>query len=147
MLNPQLVYLVQTDTTAGFLSQNAHKLALCKQRDIKQPFIICVDSFKTLHTFTRVPLKYKKEVRRSKKSTFIYPNKKALRVVKDEEHLQFLRKLTWAYSSSANETKKNFEIEYAKQKADIIIEDARGFFEDTPSKMFKITTQKRRRLR
>ncbi len=146
-MNPQLLFLVQTETTVGFLSQDSEKLATSKQRNKKQPFIKCVDSLKTLQEFTRVPKKFKNRVRRSNRTTFIYPNGEALRVVKDEEHLKFLKKLRWAYSSSANLTKKTFDEKYAKQKADIIVEDSRGFFESKPSKMIKINRQKARKLR
>ena len=77
----------------------------------------------------------------------IYPNSQAIRVVKDEEHLKFLKKLKWAYSSSANLTKKSFDESYARQKADIIVEDSRGFSENRPSVMLKINNKRRRRLR
>ncbi len=146
-MNPQLLFLVQTETTVGFLSQDSEKLATSKQRNKKQPFIRCVDSLKTLQNFTRVPKKFRNMVRRSNKATFIYSNGEALRVVNDEEHLKFLKKLRWAYSSSANLTKKTFDEKYAKQKADIIVEDSRGFFESKPSKMIKINRQKARKLR
>ena len=147
MINQQLVYLVQTDTTVGFLSQNSKKLADSKQRSKKQAFIKCVDSLKTLKDFTRVPRKFKNLVRRSNKATIIYPNNQAIRVVKDENHLKFLKKLKWAYSSSANLTKQNFDENYAKQKADIIVEDERGLFEGKSSSMIKINSKKARRLR
>lgn len=146
-MNPQLVYLVQTETTAGFLSQNSQKLASSKQRSKKQPFIRCVDSLSTLKEFTRVPKKFKNRVRRADVTTFVYPNGEALRVVKQKEHLKFLKKLKWAYSSSANLTSKSFKESYAKQKADIIVEDRRGFFESTPSSIMKINSKKARRLR
>ena len=146
-MNSQLVFLVQTETTVGFLSQNREKLATSKQRNKKQPFIRCVDSLHTLKEFTRVPKKFKNRVRRSKQTTFIYQNGEALRVVKDDKHLKFLKKLKWAYSSSANLTLKTFEENYAKQKADIIVEDNRGFFESTPSNMIKINSKKARKLR
>ena len=146
-MNPQLLFLVQTETTVGFLSQDSEKLATSKQRNKKQPFIRCVDSLKTLQNFTRVPKKFRNMVRRSNKATFIYLNGEALRVVNDSEHLKFLKKLRWAYSSSANLTKKTFDEKYAKQKADIIVEDSRGFFESKPSKMIKINRQKARKLR
>ncbi len=70
-----------------------------------------------------------------------------MRVVKDKKHLNFLKKLKWAYSSSANLTSKSFEVKFAKQKADIIVEDSRGFFESYPSSMIKINSKKARRLR
>jgi len=147
MLNQQLVYLVQTDTTVGFLSHNSQKLADSKQRDQAQAFIKCVDTLQILQNFTRVPKKYKNLVRRSSKTTIIYPNNQAIRVVKEFEHVKFLKKLKWAYSSSANLTKKNFDENYAKQKADIIVEDRRGLFEGQPSLIIKINSKKARRLR
>jgi tRNA A37 threonylcarbamoyladenosine synthetase subunit TsaC/SUA5/YrdC len=146
-MNPQSLFLVQTETTVGFLSQNSEKLANSKNRSKKQPFIRCVDSLKTLQEFTRVPRKFKNRLRRQKQTTFVYPNGEALRVVKDKEHLKFLKKLKWAYSSSANLTTKNFEENFAKQKADIIVEDDRGFFESSPSSIIKINTKRARRLR
>ena len=146
-MNQQLVYLTQSDTTVGFLSQNSTRLADSKQRNPNQPFLICVDSFETLKEFVRVPKKFKNRVRRAKKSTFIYPTNKAIRVVKDEKHLKFLKKFRWMYSSSANKTKKSFNYDYAKKKADIIVEDCRGFFEAKPSKMVKLGKSKLKRLR
>lgn len=147
MLDPQLVYLVQTETTVGFLSQNSYKLANTKQRNLKQPFIRCVDSYETLKSFTRVPKRYKNLVRRSKNTTYIYKNNEAIRVVKDEVHLKFIKQLKWAYSSSANKTGKKFDEQYAKQKADIIVEDDRGFFESKPSKIIKMGSRKLTKLR
>ena len=147
MLNQQLVYLTQTDTTVGFLSQNSEKLSASKQRDNSQAFIKCVDSLNTLQQFTRVPRKYKNFVRRSSRITIVYPNNQAIRVVKDENHLKFLSKFKWFYSSSANKTKKNFDEKYAKEKADIIVEDKRGLFEGQASVMIKINNASARRLR
>jgi len=146
-MNPQLIYLIQTDTTVGFLSQDADKLANSKQRDKKKLFITCTDSLKTLKYFTRIPNKFKKQVRQSSSSTYIYPNDKAIRVIKDKKHLKFLKKLKWTYSSSANLTSKTFEETYAKQKADIIVEDSRGFYEASPSSLLKINNKKVRKLR
>ncbi|MBL0702459.1 MAG: Sua5 YciO YrdC YwlC family protein [Sulfurospirillum sp.] len=146
-MNPQLVYLVQTETTVGFLSQNREKLSTSKQRNKNQPFITCVDSFTMLKKFTRVPKRFKNIVRRSKKTTFIYPKGKAFRVINDSIHLKFIKKLKWAYSSSANLTLKKFEENCAKQKADIIVENSRGFFESTPSSIIMINSKKARRLR
>jgi len=146
-MNSQLVFLAQTETTAGFLSQNSQKLVTSKQRNQNQRFIRCVDSLKTLKEFTRVPQKFKKGVRSRSLTTFVYPNGEALRVVKDEEHLRLMKKLKWTYSSSANLTSKSFEESYAKQKADIIVEDSRGFFETQASSIIKINKKRARRLR
>ena len=80
-----MIYLAQTDTTAGFLSKDLKKLNSIKNRPLNQPCLICVSKFKNLQNFSRVPKKYKNLIRRSKKTTFIYPNLKAIRVVKDDE--------------------------------------------------------------
>ncbi len=141
------VYLAQTDTTVGFLSQDAKKLALIKRRDPKKPFLISVDSFVTLKSFARVPNHFKNRVRRAKKSTFVYPNGKAVRVVQDTPHLLFLQKFGWMYSTSANESGKRFDRDFAYQAADIIVEDNRGFFEGKPSRLIKLGREKAKRLR
>lgn len=146
-VNPQLLYLAQSDTTVGFLSQNKERLANSKNRDPNQPFIICTDTLSCLKKFARAPRKYKNLIRRSTKITFVYPNKKAIRVVKDSLHGAFLHKISWAYSSSANLTTKSFDLEFAQQKADIIVQDSRGLFEAAPSAIIRLGKHKKRRLR
>lgn len=146
-LDSNKIYLVQTDTTVGFLSQNREKLSIIKKRDPDKPFLISVDSFKELKNFSRVPKKYKNMVRRSKKTTFIYPNKNAVRVVKDENHLKFLKKFGWMYSTSANEAGKRFDRDFAFKTADVIVEDKRGFFESHASRLVKIGKRKMTVLR
>jgi len=44
-------------------------------------------------------------------------------------------------------TSKTFEETYAKKKADIIVEDSRGFYEANPSSLLKINNKKVRKLR
>ncbi|WP_197972064.1 Sua5/YciO/YrdC/YwlC family protein [Nitrosophilus labii] len=146
-LQPDKIYLVQTETTVGFLSQNAKKLAKVKKRDPNKPFLISVDSFKTLKRFARVPKKYKKMVRRAQKTTFVYPNRKALRVIKDENHLRFLKKFGWMFSTSANESGKRFDYLFAYKNAEVIVEDNREFFEGKPSKLIKLGKNRVKKLR
>ncbi len=146
-MNPAVVYLAQTDTTVGFLSQNRDKLSRIKNRDIKKKFIISVDSFKTAKIFVRVPQKYKKMIRRVKQLTIVYPNNQAIRVIKDKSHLKFLKKLKWTYSTSANMANTSFDETYAKHKADIILYDKLGFFEKNPSIIIKCGKISKRRLR
>jgi len=102
------VILTQTDTTVGFLSTNPLKLAKAKKRDVNQPFLLCVDTFKKQKKLARTPKKFRALVRRSKKTTFLYPNKKAIRVVNDNLHNQLLKKFDFLYSTSANENQKVF---------------------------------------
>jgi len=141
------LFLTQTDTTVGFLSANRKKLSQAKNRDINQPFLICVDSYKKLTQLTRVPKKFKKLVRRSSKSSFLYPNKKAVRVVKEASHARFLKEVYFLFSTSANKNREKFDLLYAKSKADIIIEDKRGLYELEASHIFKLGKNKIQKLR
>jgi tRNA A37 threonylcarbamoyladenosine synthetase subunit TsaC/SUA5/YrdC len=141
-----LVFLTQTDTTVGFLSQNREKLYKIKSREQNKPFIKVCDSLHTLTTLTRVPNRYKTMVRNSKKTTFVY-KKDAIRVVKDKEHLKFLKKLKWCYSTSANKSGDQFEKDFAIKNADIVIYDKRELSETTASKIYKINNRRIKRLR
>ena len=90
-MDKNLIYLVQTDTTVGFSSFDDEKLSNVKQRAINQKNLKTVDSFSSLKEFTRVPKKYRKIVRNSKKTTFIYPNSNSFRVInKDEPFYNFI---------------------------------------------------------
>lgn len=146
-MNPQLVYLAQTETTAGFLSQNSEALVKTKNRPSGKSFLMSVDSLKTLQQFTRVPTAFKQHIRRAKKTTFAYPCGLAIRVVKDEAHLQFLRKFSWSYSTSSNLSGQGFDEAYALEKADVIVYTQKGFFEDKPSSIYKLGKEKIRKLR
>lgn len=146
-MNAKLIYLAQTDTTVGFLSQDKDRLAYIKQRDVKKPILKVVNSFEGLQKLTRVPSKFRKMVRKSSKITFIYPNNEAIRVINSHEHQKFISKFGWMYSTSANESGKKFEKEYAYEKADIIVRTAVGFFEGRPSSIVKIGKCKKKRIR
>ncbi len=141
------IYLAQTDTTVGFLSRDYKKLNKIKKRDLNQKILIEVDSLKTLKNFVRVPEKFKNNVRRSKKITFIYSNKNSYRVVKDNKHLEFLKKFKWFYSTSANLSGEKFDKKWAFSKANVIVEDKRGFFEGGASKLYKINNHKIKKIR
>ncbi len=132
------VYLVQTDTTVGFLCKSQSKLNQIKKRDLLTPCVQAVSSFKELKDLVHVPKKYKNFIRKSKKTTFIYPNKKSVRVVKDNLHELFLREKGALYSTSANITSKTFDENYAREVADEVVECEGGFFEAKPSKIYKI---------
>jgi len=141
------IILTQTDTTVGFVSQDAKKLRHIKARQSQKPFIKVFTTFQALHHANiRIPNRYKKFVRRSKKSTFIVKNQ-AFRVSSYPLHSELLRKLDWSYSTSANESGKNFQREFCEQKADIIIENKQKLFEGRASKLYKINHQTIKRLR
>jgi len=116
-----LVFLTQTDTTIGFVSQNAEKLTQIKQRPPHKFYIKAVNSLQTLKTFTRVPSSHKNRVRRSTKTTFIMPNGHSYRVVQDRHHLLLLNRLGWAYTTSANLSSEDYNEKFAKENADVVI--------------------------
>jgi len=141
------VFLVQTDTTVGFLSQNAMQLAQIKKRSNEKPFVQVCASFKTLKKLARVPNRYKNRIRRGKKETFVYTNNKAIRVVKDREHARFVKPFEWFYSTSANENSLSYEKEFAQVKSDIIMETSKGLFEGESSSIYRLSKTKITRLR
>lgn len=140
-----MIYLAQTDTTAGFLSKNLQELNKIKNRDENQPCLITISKFMELNKLVRVPCKFKNLVRRAKKTTFLYPNKKAFRVVKNCPHSDFLDKHGWMYSTSANLHGKKFDLDFAKKVSDVVIDNE--FFENSPSKIYKISNTNIKKIR
>lgn len=140
-----LVFLTQTDTTIGFVSQNADKLTDIKQRPPHKHYIKAVNSLQTLVTFTRVPHMHKNRVRRSKKTTFIMPNGHSYRVIQDKHHLLLLDRLKWAYTSSANLSNEAYDEDFAKKMADVIIEPLKETAQ--ASHIYKLGKQTLKRIR
>ena len=141
------VILTQTDTTVGFLSQNESKLQEIKKRPINKPFIKVYTDFKTLTSSgMRLPNRQKKHCRRAKKTTFIVKNI-AFRVVAYTKSSSVLNNRTWNYSTSANESGKNFLREFCEDKSDIIIENSDSLHEGVSSTLYKINNKKKMRLR
>jgi len=115
------VFLTQTDTTIGFVSQNEEKLTAIKQRPPHKHYIKAVNSLQTLKTFVRIPSAHKNRLRRTLKTTFIMPNGYSYRVVKDKHHLLLLNRLKWAYTTSANLSRQPYDEKFAKEAADVIV--------------------------
>ena len=109
-MDSSLVYLVQTDTTVGFSSLNDEKLSFIKQRPTSKKILHTVDSFKTLTKNARVPKSFRKRVRNSKRTTFIYPNTKSFRVLpKDSDFYNFIHIVKNKYPlATLNATAKAF---------------------------------------
>jgi tRNA A37 threonylcarbamoyladenosine synthetase subunit TsaC/SUA5/YrdC len=118
------LYLTQTDTTIGFISQDSSKIDQAKKRLPNKHYIQAVNSLKTLQKFSRVPHRHKNRVRRAKRTTFIMPNGLSFRVVKDSEHNLLLDRLIWAYSSSANLSGAKYDEVYAKDVVETIVTSA-----------------------
>jgi len=139
------IFLTQTDTTIGFVSQNADGLTKIKQRPPHKFYIHAVDSLQTLNNFARIPAKYKNQVRRSQKTTFIMPNGHSYRLVKEKQHLLLLNRLKWAYTTSANLSDESFDESFAREHADVIVEPLTGIQES--SRIFKLGKRTLKRIR
>ncbi len=140
-----MIYLAQTDTTAGFLSKDLKELNALKGRAKNQPCLITSAKFSELQSLVRIPNKFKNLVRRAKKTTFIYPNIKAIRIVKECKHAKFLEKNGYFYSSSANKHGQKFDEIWARSVADIVVDEV--FFESTPSKIIKLNRKRLKKIR
>jgi len=114
--------LSDTDTTVGFLSQDAAKLDRAKRRPADKPYITVYPSFAAFSGAGRVPRSRRRLVRRSRRRSFILPNGRSFRIVFDPRHLLLLRRMGWAYSSSANLSGRPYDEAYARSVADIVVE-------------------------
>jgi len=139
------VFLTQTDTTIGFVSQNADKLTEIKQRPPHKHYIKAVNSLHTLKTFTRVPQRHKNRVRRARKTTFIMPNGHSYRVIQDKHHLLLLDRLKWAYTTSANLSNEEYNESFAREMADVIIEPIKET--NQASHIYRLGKQTLKRIR
>ncbi len=147
-MDKDLVYLVQTDTTVGFSSANDEKLSKLKNRPKSQKTLQTVCSFNTLKQYTRVPKKFRKVVRKSKKTTFIYPNSKSFRVIdKKDDFFDFINKFSILYSSSANLTKQKFDEEFSYKACDVIVKNKKAFSENIASSIIKINKKSKKKIR
>lgn len=144
-----MIYLAQTDTTAGFLSKDFKALNRLKNRPENTPCLIATAYLSELLTLTRVPRKFKNCVRKAKKTTFIYPNAKAIRVVKEDKHAKFLAQKGWLYSSSANLHGQTFDEKWARKailkSGGVAIDES--FNAAKPSKIFKLSKSKKIKIR
>lgn len=147
-MNSSLVYLVQTDTTVGFSSSSDERLSDVKQRPRSKKILHTVDSFKTLNKYTRIPKKFRKTVRKSTKTTFIYPNLNSFRVIeKESSFYNFIKKFRILYSTSANLTGNKFDEKFALINSDIIVNENNGFSEKVSSSIYKLSKSKSLRIR
>ena len=139
------VFLTQTDTTIGFVSQNAEKLTKIKQRPPHKHYIKAVNLLQTLKTFTRVPTLHKNRVRRAKKSTFIFPNGNSYRVVHNTSHLLLLKRFGWLYTTSANQSGEAYNEIFAKKAASVVVTPQEAV--QKASNIYKLSTYSLKRIR
>ncbi len=141
------VFLLQTDTTVGFLSKDSNKLSLIKSRPANKNFITVYKDFKSLkESRTRIMQEHKNLIRRSKKTTFIIAGK-SFRVAQPTTKAWIIKKESWFYSTSANQSGMKFDREFCESQADIVIENRDGLNELPPSNLIKLNKKTRRRLR
>ncbi len=171
------VFLAQCDTTAGFLSANEMRIKELKNSPKDKAILRESCDLAHIKTLSRIPRILQKHLRRAKKTTFIFDNNLSFRVVGEshldsdsylggesrESHLMseshesksksanlhhtFLKQFGTLFSSSANQKGKKFERNFALNCADIIVCDNRGFFEDSPSSIFRVKKSKIKQIR
>lgn len=134
------ITLAQSDTTAGLFSSKLCALNLIKGRPRNQKILKEVARFKDL---PRVPKFAKNLVRRSQKTTFIFPNSDAYRVNSKNALLEFGA----LFSTSANRAKEKFDSDFAIQSCDIVAIDARGIYESASSEIIKLSRVRAKRIR
>jgi tRNA A37 threonylcarbamoyladenosine synthetase subunit TsaC/SUA5/YrdC len=141
------IYLTPTDTTIGFVSQSADRLTTIKHRPPHKHYIKALPTLKQLRTFTRIPEKYKNRVRRSHRTSFVFPNGHSYRVIRDTSHTQLLKKIAWVYTTSANLSGEEYDEAFAKESADVLV----GFPKEGPSarasKIYKLGINSIKRIR
>ncbi|MDR2904875.1 MAG: Sua5 YciO YrdC YwlC family protein [Helicobacteraceae bacterium] len=140
------IFLAQTDTTAGFLSLDSARLNLIKGRDPRQKILRAARDLRTLKTLARVPAAHKNLIRRSRKITFLFPNGEAVRIASGD-HKSFFARQSWFYSTSANLSGREFDLNIAENLADTITRDSRGFFAAPASAIYKLSRAKIKKLR
>jgi len=136
------VFLTSTDTTIGFISQSQEALNLAKNRISGKKYIVALPSLKSIQK--RIPKRYKNLVRRAKKTTFILSKDYSFRVIKDKNHNLLIKRLGWAYTTSANKSGEDFDLEYAISKADIIVYPLKG---GRASTIYKIGKKRIKKVR
>ena len=146
-MNPKALYLVQTDTTVGFLTQDSALLSRVKNRPNTKAFVTVYSDFTSFKKEkNRIPNHHKNHVRASKRTTFISKDR-ASRIITASEHHNFLKPFGWFFSSSANESGKVFDKDFAFNASEIIVEDAHGFSEKIPSSIIKLSDTRKMKLR
>ncbi len=130
----------------GFLSKSSKILNITKGRHIDKPLIQEVAELRDISS--RIPKKFRKMVRNSQKITYMTPNNKSYRVAtNDTIHKGFLENIGVVYSTSANKTDKNFDENWSKSKADIVVYEKQGFKELKSSSIIKLYKNNIKRIR
>lgn len=121
-----MIFLAQSDTTAGFFAQDAQILNVAKNRSQDALVLREVANFCALKKLVRVPAAHKNLIRRAKKTTFVYAKNEAIRVNSDEFCADFLQKFSFIFATSANQNGYDFCYDFALQICDVAVVDSRG---------------------
>lgn len=140
-----MVFLAMTDTTVGFLCHDASVINLLKSSPLDKKLLKELSSFSQL--MVRIPRRYRSFVRHARRATFIVSGEAFRVVCSDDLHLRFLKLHGSLYSSSANTSGKKFDLEFALKSADIIVGDSRGFIDSSPSRIYRLSHTRIKRLR
>jgi tRNA A37 threonylcarbamoyladenosine synthetase subunit TsaC/SUA5/YrdC len=132
------VYLIQTDTTVGFASKDATRLAAIKERTPGKPFLKTLPSLRVLRANSRIPKALRKRVRQAAKTTFVCADGVARRVVREGVYGSLLIRQGWMYSTSANQSGKRFDPAWAESVSDIIVSTPEGFSEKSASAIYRM---------
>jgi tRNA A37 threonylcarbamoyladenosine synthetase subunit TsaC/SUA5/YrdC len=136
------IFLTSSDTAIGFVSKDAKSLDNAKDRIPNKKYIQAIPDLKSIKK--RVPKKHRKLVRRAKKTTFVLDSNYSFRVVRNKRHNLLLKRLGWAYTTSANRSGLEYEYSYAYSKADIIVYPLKN---SKPSTILRLGKSKLQRLR
>ena len=139
------IILAQTDTTAGFLSKDYKLINKAKNRKISTPCLLTSAYLSEIQSFSRLPNKFKNDFRKAKKKSFILKNGFSFRLINDERHSKFLKKFGFFYSSSANKHGEKFDENWARKKADLVLDEILS--EKSASSIFKLSRIKKVKLR
>jgi tRNA A37 threonylcarbamoyladenosine synthetase subunit TsaC/SUA5/YrdC len=140
------VYLTATDTTIGFVSQDAARLDRIKGRPAGKHYITALPSLAALKRRGRVPAAHANRIRRSRRTSFVLPDGRSWRIIQDPTHRQLIRDLGWAYTSSANRSGQSFDERWARKQADVVIEPLVPR-SAAPSQIYRLSHRRIRKIR
>jgi tRNA A37 threonylcarbamoyladenosine synthetase subunit TsaC/SUA5/YrdC len=144
--NVPTLYLTATDTTIGFVTQDAARLDAVKGRPPHKHYIRAVDSLATLQRHTRVPPRHRNRLRRARRTTFILPDGRSWRVIHEPRHQQLISEMGgWAYTTSANRSGEPYDEAWARSVADRVIEPLEA--QAAPSTILRINHRTLKKLR
>ena len=143
----KLVFLTATDTTVGFVSQAKKRLDEIKERPSHKRYIVALDSLHSLTKRARIHKRHRAFVRRARKSTFVLTQRFSFRIIDHTPHIHLIRRLEWAYTTSANKSGEPFDETFVKKAADVWVLPYAHAIDAPPSHIFRLGKRVMKRLR